>query len=923
MNLPGTTDTYPNWRKKLPRLLEEISGDPLISRRLAAIDAERRPSPGRSRPRTGDLTAPRATYRLQLNRDFTFDDATSVLPYLRPLGISHVYVSPILEAQPGSTHGYDTTSFERLNPELGGADGFARLSDGLRTHGLRLLVDFVPNHMGIGKAQNAWWLNLLERGEDSPYAAVFDVDWHPPWPELEHRLFVPLLGDEYDRALQRGELQLRFEPRDESFSVWYFDSRFPIRRADYEVATACLKGAAGDPVSALRALLDRQWYRLASWQAASRRINYRRFFDINQLAGIRMEDPDVFEVTHGLIGRLIADGQLHGLRLDHIDGLYDPAAYLRRLRNFVERERPESAERFPVVVEKILGEGEHLRTEWPVEGTTGYEFANTVNGVFVDQAGEAPLARTYAQFIGHRADFDRLLVEAKLQVIEQIFGGELTSLVARLQKIAARHAPSLSYTTEHLRIALRETAACFPVYRTYVDTGGTSAEDRQIIDAALDGARRRHEGAAEIFDFVRAAITAAAGADSETLDFAMRFQQFTAPIMAKSLEDTAFYRYGRLLSLNEVGGDPRRFGLSPSGFHRRMRQSRRHWPHSMLTTATHDTKRGEDVRARLNVLSELTAEWTQHVTRWAALNRDHRALVDGQPAPTPADEYMLYQTLVGAWPLMPGQALSGPVLGEFRDRLTGYMLKATREAKERTSWMQPNLAYEEACRDFIARLLDVGTSQPFLTDFHAFHAAVAPLGALNGLGQIVLKLTVPGVPDIYRGCELWDLSLVDPDNRRPVDFALRARSLDEVKQAGSAALPALTTNWTDGRIKLYVTASLLEARRRRPELFAVGDYRPLRVTGPAAANVIAFSRRYKKEVMVVAVGRLFARLPHEPDALCPNVSAWKGTVIGFAKAPTSFMNALTGRSVELSADGDFAVDRLFDDLPFAVLTADT
>lgn len=914
MNLPGTTDIYPNWRRKLERSLEEIWADPLVSRRLAAIDAERRKTAEQSRARDGAFIAPRATYRLQLNKDFTFDDAASVLPYLQSLGISHVYVSPILEAQAGSTHGYDTTSFERLNPELGGAEGFARFSTRLRSLGLRLLVDFVPNHMGIGKAQNAWWLNLLERGEDSPYAAVFDVDWHPPWPELEHRLLVPLLGDDFERALQRGELQLRFEPQDKSYSVWYFDSRFPVRRADYDDAATCLSQACGDPVSALRALLDRQWYRLAGWQDASRRINYRRFFDINQLAGIRMENPEVFEATHGLIGRLIADGRLHGLRLDHIDGLYDPAAYFRRLRNFVERERPETGERFPIVVEKILGEGESLRTEWPVDGTTGYEFANIVNGVFVDAKGETPLTRTYTKFIGHRADFDRLLAEAKLQVIEQLFGGELTSLTARLQKIAARRA--LSYTTEQLRAALRDAAAGFSVYRSYVDAQGASAEDRQIIDAALDGK-------SGIFDFVREAVTASDGSDGDVLDFAMRFQQFTAPIMAKSLEDTTFYRYSRLLSLNEVGGDPRRFGLSPAAFHRRMRQNRRHWPHSMLATATHDTKRGEDVRARLNVLSELAAEWTQHVEHWAALNRDHRTLVDGQPAPSPTDEYTLYQTLVGSWPLTPDQALSKPALGEFRDRVAEYMLKATREAKERTSWMKPNPAYETACRDFIGRLLAIEISGPFLADFQSFHTAVAPLGALNSLCQVVLKLTVPGVPDIYRGCELWDLSLVDPDNRRPVDFALRRRLLDEVKQAGEADLASLAANWTDGRIKLRVAAALLDARRRRPELFAAGDYRPLRVTGPAASHVIAFARQQKKETMVVAVGRLFARLPRGPDTLCPDASAWKDTAVGgFAGQGAPLMNVITGRSITLSTGGDLAVDQLFGDLPFAVLIAD-
>jgi (1->4)-alpha-D-glucan 1-alpha-D-glucosylmutase len=910
VNLPGTTDSYPNWRRKLPRALEEIPGDPLVKQRLAAIDAERRARPGRGRANAGVLTVPRATYRLQLNKDFTFDDAAAVLPYLHQLGISHVYVSPILEAQPGSTHGYDTTSFERLNPDLGGADGFARFSAGLRAHGLRLLVDFVPNHMGVGKAQNQWWLNLLERGEDSPYAAVFDVDWHSPWPELAHRLLVPLLGGDYDGALQRGELQLRFDPGEKSYSVWYFDNRFPIRRADYEAAAACLSGTLGDAASALRALLDRQWYRLACWQEAAREINYRRFFDINQLAGIRMENPEVFDATHGLIGRLIADGHIHGLRLDHIDGLYDPTAYLRRLRNFVERERPESGEHFPIVVEKILGEEERLHADWPVDGTTGYEFASAVGGLFVDPAGAVPLTRTYEKFIGQRANFTHLLAETKGQIIDQIFGGELTSLVARLQKIAERRARP--YTAEQLRAALREAAMGYAVYRTYVDEQGASAGDRQIVDAAL-------ADTSEVSSFVRDALTAAGGDDRDTLEFAMRFQQFTAPIMAKSFEDTAFYRYSRLLSLNEVGGDPRQFGVSPAAFHRRMRGNERHWPQNMLATATHDTKRGEDVRARLNVLSELAPEWTQHVARWADLNRGHRVLIDGQPAPGPADEYMLYQTLVGAWPAMPGQALSPDALDAFRGRLTDYMVKAMREAKQRTSWREPTLAYEEACGTFISRLLDAAASQAFLADFQAFHEAVAPLGALNGLGQVVLKLTVPGVPDIYRGCELWDLSLVDPDNRRPVDFARRQRLLEEANDGAAS----LTENWADGRIKLSLTAALLEARRHWPDLFARGDYRPLRVTGPAAKHVIAFARRYKQRTMIVAVGRLFARLPRRTGALCPDVSAWTDTnLAGIARVTAPLNDVLTGGSLSPLADGALALDRLFAKLPFAVLVAD-
>ena len=995
-NVPGTVTEHPNWRRKLARSIDAIFDDPAVVRRLAAL-REERPAAGRATP-----PAPRATYRLQLHKGFTFRDAEAILPYLQALGVSHVYLSPVLEAQAGSTHGYDTVSFDRLNPELGGEDGFASLAAALRRLELKALLDFVPNHMGIGGAQNQWWLDVLEWGLDSPYAHAFAIDWSPSiMPELEGRLLVPLLGDELDAVLARGELALKFEPAGGSFSLWYYGSRFPVRPADYpsivdaggtaltpelrakltdvvqgfaslpsgprrignsratdaRTLAAMLKGrlaevAASSPAAAralgdaaaafgrqagaLAALLDRQFYRLASWRRAGDGINYRRFFDINQLAALRIEDPAVFDLCHKLVGRLIAEGRVHGLRLDHIDGLSDPAAYGRRLRRLVdrlvpERRRPRPPEPFPIVVEKILAEGESLHTDWEVDGTTGYDFTNLVNALFVDPAGARPLARIYAAFAGRRLDFDRLLLESKRQVIDTLFGGELKTLAAHLAHCAKLNARTEHYDADTLRPVLREIAAAFPVYRTYVSSRGVQPEDRRIIAGAVAAARRGRGGReAAAFAFVERALRGEIpGPRSGVLRFAMRFQQFTAPVMAKSLEDTAFYRYVRLLSLNEVGGDPRRFGIAVPEFHRRNAARRERWAHSLLATATHDTTRGEDARVRIDALSEIPDLWARHVTRWRRLTRNFRTKAGSAAAPSPNDEYLIYQTLVGTWPHVPAAA----DMPAFAERIKAYVLKATREAKLRTSWRHPDAGSERACAAFVdARLLSPD-AEPFRRDFGSFQALVARLGALSSLSQTVLKLTLPGVPDIYQGCELWDLSLVDPDNRRPVDFGQRQAALRQLTAAARGGGPDfihdLAASWPTGRLKLHVVAALLEARREAPALFAAGSYEPLAVAGPAAAHVVAFARRLGRQTMIVAAGRLFARLAPQADRLAPAVEAWAGTVVGAPRgaAGTSFRNVLTGAVTSPSKSGSRGTSRipatdLFRALPAAVLVAE-
>lgn len=979
VNVPGTVTEHPNWRRKLPLTVEELFRDPRIRRHLATLAAER-PTPAGAG--AGSPAMPRSTYRLQLNREFPFGAAAAIVPYLAQLGVSHLYLSPIFEAKRGSTHGYDTTSFDRLNPELGGEMAFRRFVDDACDHGLRLVVDFVPNHMGIGFAQNEWWLDLLEWGRASPAAEIFDVDWTPAaWPELQGKVSIPVLGGSYDSVLRRRELDLRFDATAGSLAVWYHEHCFPIRPSDYPVvlssaadrlrqrsgartaaqvaqlseafaildhrresrrdaaalkevlarwvsrtplaASAIRSAIAEMNLRVLDGLLRKQVYRLTSWRTAGTCINYRRFFDINQLASIRMERLPVFERCHRAIEALLREGQVHGLRLDHVDGLYDPAEYLRRLRRLARRSTGVRRSSY-IVVEKILGRDEDLRRDWPVEGTTGYEFANWVNGVLVDSRGKDQLSRTYKAFTGEDRDFGQELLVAKRLVVRQLFGGELTALAARIARIAPR-----GFDLETLKTALADVVAAVPIYRTYVTRRGSTSRDRQIVAHATAEAQGQSQVRdARIFRFLRGVLTAQIAARAPTgqyreiRDIAIRFQQLTAPVQAKALEDTAFYRYARLLSLNEVGGDPGCFGTPLTAFHGRMRRRAHDWPHSMLTTATHDTKRGEDARARISVLSEIPAAWTKAVSRWSTLNRAATGKTGSKSAPSANDEYLIYQALLGAWPteLTKGRALSRSALKSLAERLSDYVQKVVREAKLRSSWTDPDHDYEAACRSFVARILDPSRSRRFLDEFSPFAATVARCGALNSLSQVALKLLLPGVPDIYQGCELWDLSFVDPDNRRPVSFDERRRHLEDMAaHAPSFDWQSLGADWRSGRIKLCLTWRLLALRRAEPQLFAAGTYAPLRVAGRAADHVIAFQRRYKGKTIVVAVGRWFAGLPADPGAFYPRPQAWRRTCLqGISRLETG-INMLTGVPVTLRPREEVHLDELFRELPLAVI----
>jgi (1->4)-alpha-D-glucan 1-alpha-D-glucosylmutase len=858
---------------------------------------------------------PHATYRLQLTRDFDFDAAAALAPYLKRLGVTHLYASPFLKARPGSTHGYDIVDHEQLNPELGGDEGFARLSAALAEQDLGLILDFVPNHMGVGQSDNAWWLDVLEWGQGSPYASFFDIDWEG----LPHRrhpgVLLPILGKPYGDVLKDCEIELKYDADSGSFAAWYFDHKLPInpqrygeiirnvvQAADasqaaagqallsladamrspsapaYRDAPAFKRSLSAIPNAAatiarglaayrgeteagtalLHRLLERQHYRLAYWRVAFSAVNYRRFFDINDLAGLRVEHPGTFRAVHGLVARLIAEGRLQGLRLDHIDGLRDPAQYARRLRRLIRQVRGE-ADRFAplyVIVEKILGEGEPLPS-WPgIAGTTGYEWLNVISRVLVDGSGLAPLARTWRTVSGERESVAQILDAAKARVIETMLASEFTVLGNAVARIAAGHFSTRDFTLDRLRAALRLYVLEFPVYRTYVTAAGPSEQDRRTIDGAIERARSRWAGPdPQIFDFLRDAVTLDllqhTGYSAPRIrNFAFKLQQFTGPLMAKSLEDTAFYRDHRLLALNEVGGSLDAGALNLADFHA-LQQARAEAASQGLTaTATHDTKRGEDARARILALSEMPGDWSAAVEEWSALNASLRGDADGRPAPSRAHEYMLYQTLIGAWPEQVDRS--------FAERVQGYALKAMREGKQETSWVNPNERYEAVVRGYIDALLDPTRSSAFIASFSSFAQRTALIGALTSLSQLALKMLLPGVPDIYQGTELWDLSMVDPDNRRPVDFAARAAALE-----GPADWAQLAAAWRDGRIKLRLMRALLALRNAYSDLLLTGAYAPLEIIGTHAGRVIAFARQHKGEELVILVGRHFAPLVRE------------------------------------------------------------
>ncbi|KIO47904.1 malto-oligosyltrehalose synthase [Nitrosospira sp. NpAV] len=1025
-NVPGTVEpAYPCWRLKMPLNLEEWQGSAFLQGIALALRRERPvlhvPGPGGGEiKREVKLWIPRATYRLQLNRDFDLKQATALLPYLDELGISHCYLSPLLRARPGSRHGYDITDHGGLNPEIASTEDFEQFVAALKRHGMGQIMDVVPNHMGIMGTDNVWWLDVLENGPASRFASYFDIDWYLLGGDLPGRILLPVLGDHYGAILESGELKLVFNAEQGAFSMFYYEHRFPVDPREYprilghglerlrtrlggehadflqlqslitafshlpprdgaspgaiaerardkemhkrhlgslfassaDIAqfiqenVATFNGTAPDTINfdPLHELLEAQAYRLAFWRAAADEINYRRFFDINELAALRMEDPEVFEHTHHLVRELLARGDVNGLRIDHPDGLYAPEEYFGRLQAMAAALSPQTAEENPkclyMVVEKILASHEHLPESWPIHGTTGYDFAAVCGGLLVDGAAADHFTRLYQGFIRERPDLDRIVRANKHLIMETSLAGELQVLATQLTRIAKSNRRTCDFTFNSLRGALAEIVASFPVYRTYITGCEASAEDTRYVDWAVGVAKKRSQTAdTSIFDFVHDVLLAlhAQGKGEAQHDavcaFAMKFQQYTSPVTAKAVEDTTFYQYNRLVSLNEVGGEPQRFGVSLAAFHRENQERARRWPHALLATSTHDNKRSEDVRARISVLSEMPDEWNRALSRWSKLNRGSRRKLETGYAPSRNDEYLLYQTLLGVWSTSPAQSgTPDPVeLARLSERVEGYMLKVGREAKEHSSWINPNTVYEEAVRDFVRALLSSGHANLFLRDFLPFQERIARVGAFNSLSQLLLKLTSPGVPDIYQGNEVWDFSLVDPDNRRTVDYAARHAALRAIKtmhaEKGAATCAQhLIENPEDGRIKLYLTWRTLTFRRECELLFRDGGYLPLKAHGARAQQVCAFARHLGDETLLVMVPRLLGGLLGEHGRMPVGKSVWGDTWLELPpeRMHEKWDNILTGEAFSLqtlAGTHGFSLAQLFGTFPYALLRA--
>ena len=884
---------------------------------------------------------PTSTYRLQVYGGFTLNDARDIVPYLRCLGSGAAYTSPYFAAEPGSTHGYDVTNHNAINMEVGGDEAHTAFTDALRDAGLQHVVDFVPNHMGISTTTNPWWRDVLAHGPGSRFARFFDIDWNPFKSELRRKLLLPILGDQYGKVLERGELQVEIEDGDTVLR--YFDTRLPLtmpRRPDAEELRR-LNGMPGQPrtFDALHELLEAQAYRLAYWRTAAHEINYRRFFDINTLAGLRVEDPVVFDAIHKRLARLLEEGRVTGVRIDHPDGLFDPEKYFEMLQAL--------AGPVYVVAEKILSGRERLPRGWAVHGTTGYDFLNQVNGLFVDTSNARRMRRTYAKLTGRDQSFDGLLYEAKRLIMDTAMASELTVLAHMLNRISESNRRSRDFTLNSLRDALVEVVACFPIYRTYVDEHGWVPDDRGALERAIVRARRRNPAMeSSIFDFFREVVLprdpddvlasvyerrdgyppADASEAAERLRFAMKFQQYTGPLQAKGLEDTAFYRYNLLLSLNEVGGDPSRFGVSASDFHELNRLRQRDWPYEMLATATHDTKLGEDVRARIDALSEMPDEWGREVSRWMRLAKSARTILDAEPAPDRNDEYRFYQALLGAWPFE-------GVTDAFVERMQAYMIKSVKEAKLHSSWINPDDNYEKAVTHYVAQALTGPESSKLLPAFAPFQEHVARVGLINSLSQLALKIASPGVPDFYQGTELWDLNLVDPDNRRPVDFRQRACLLARVNrilalegEPRAAQAAALLANWRDGAIKMLVTAAGLRLRGALPDVFLDGGYVPLDTdTAALPARVIAFARTSSDRVAIAVAPHLVARFV-DADRPLPIGDRWKTArvLLPPALAEHTYRDAFTGlevRPVRANESAWLFVGQVLRHLPVALLTS--
>ena len=849
-----------------------------------------------------------STYRLQFHKGFTFKDATAITPYLADLGVTHAYASPYLKATAGSTHGYDVIDHNQLNPEVGTTADHAAWVAALAAAGMTHILDSVPNHVGIGTNDNAWFNDVLEHGPSSPYANHFDIDWNnPPRAELRGKVLLPVLGDSYGNVLEKGDLKLvrDGEGGKGKLFVTYYDRKFPVspESAKTVADVAAYNGMPGDAKSfdKLDALLNAQHYRLSYWRVASDEINYRRFFDVNSLAALAMERQDVFDAAHRFTFELLKHGGVFGLRIDHPDGLYDPKQYFDRLQAKAASELGRTGDLY-VAVEKIIEGDEKLPGDWQVSGTSGYDALIAINDLYVDGRAAEPFQKAYAAFAGDDTPFHEWVYRKKCLVLNTSLSSELNVLAHRLDPLAQANRHSRDFTLKELREGLREVIACFGVYRTYVSAAGLHPTDVSEMEKATRAAIARNpDKSVALFEFIRDTVLQrfpVPEADRpKQLAFAGKFQQVTSPVTAKGIEDTAFYIYNRLTSLNEVGGDPGRFGRPPAAIHAYFADRQANWPLALNPLSTHDTKRSEDVRARISVLSELPDEWAATLDRWSNLT-DVRS-------PTRNDQVLIYQTLIGAWPI------DGHVDATFADRIHAYLEKAFKEAKVNTSWTAPNAKYGQAVKEFVNRLLADGSD--FRREFEPFQKRVSHFGLLNSLSQTLVRLTAPGVPDTYQGTELWDFSLVDPDNRRPVDYPARRKLLADVKRDDVSAAALLATK-DDGRIKLLLTHRGLLARRENPGLFTAGSYEPLTATGPFADHLFAFVRRHQGKAALVVAPRLLTAVSPSPDKL-PVGTLWRDTKLPLPDGLGTLKDVLTGRTL---TGREVAVSDLFADLPLTL-----
>jgi (1->4)-alpha-D-glucan 1-alpha-D-glucosylmutase len=910
------------------------------------------------------MQIPTATYRLQLNPGFGFQDAAEIVGYLADLGISCVYASPIFKARQNSSHGYDGVDPNQLNPQLGGSTDFEMLTQTAQRHALGWLQDIVPNHMAFDY-DNRLLMDVLENGPHSKYYRFFDIEWNHPDRSLQGRLLAPFLGDRYAECLINGEIQLSYD--DAGFAVEYFDRKLPLRIESYldilgygiEKVKATLgpnqpdyiclidildsleslalpvdpagrddqlefikqtlwdiycdstvikqfidrnvhsfNGVRGDSNSfmLLDKILSRQYFRLCYWKVACDEINYRRFFSINDLIALCQEKEEVFDHTHALLTKLNEGGIVSGLRIDHIDGLGDPSGFLKRLRR-----------RFKdayILVEKILDPAENLPEFWPIQGTTGYEFANLLNALFVRQENEESITTIYTRFSVRADSFESVVYSGKRRVLETQMAGELDNLAGYAKRIASRTRSGRDFTLRRLKEALAEMLVRFPVYRTYIDRDGHREADRHFVRSTVELAVLHRPHLQPELLFLQRLLLGEIGRDADDGEaenrevcrqFVTRFQQLTAPVMAKGFEDTALYVYNRLLSLNDVGGDPSQFGCSAPEFHDFVEKRTRQWPHAMNATATHDSKRGEDTRARLNVLSEIPAEWAENLEQWHALNRTNKVRLHGQLIPDKNEEYFLYQTLIGAFPIGNWEP------SDFVERIRQYMVKAAREAKIHTSWLEPNEPHEAALTSFVKRILSPSDEKGFLDGFLPFCKKIARYGIYNTLSQTLIKITAPGVPDFYQGTELTDLNLVDPDNRRPVDYDERRLFLkeiqDQIRTNIRSLIDDLMANRFDGRLKLYLIATALNSRHAYPRLYGDGSYVALLPAGRFHQHVISFARKFGNTWSITAVPRFLTALVREDeDPLGPAV--WQDTVVGLPEgAPSRWHNVYTNEVV--------------------------